>query len=168
MPRKRSVILSVPGWGLRTLKTDRKPEDLAFVDRGNGFELLLVTCRGKGNRRGTVLVYDGLTGVRLGRMEGFRRPTRIISRGNRAWVCEERGDRVTEILVPEEGLPTIGRRLDAGRRPMDVAEAADGSGRLFVVNRGQDRITVVNIETGLIEKEVEAPGAIAVTSWGES
>jgi DNA-binding beta-propeller fold protein YncE len=148
--------------------TDKKPQDLTFVARPEGGQVLLVTCRGRRTPRGTVMAYDGDTGAFLGRLEGFRRPGRITARGNRAWLVEERGKRVTAIDVPATGMPTIGPRIAAGKKPVDVATAPDGSNRLFVVNGRQDLITVLDVETGQIVDLVDAPGAVAVTTWGEN
>ena len=95
-------------------------------------------------------------------------PVRMTAKGHRAWVAERGARRITAIDVPAEGLPTKGPSYAAGPRPVDVAFAPGESGRLFVVNRRKDRITVLSEATGEILEEIEAPGAIAVTTWVEN
>jgi len=153
---------------LGTLTTDPRPIDLAWVTREDGTSRLLVTCRGRSLKDGSVLAFDTESRVRTERIGKLARPCRIAGAGARAWIAEEGAHRVTAIDLTEDGTVERGVSIAAGRRPVDVAVGPNLPDQLFVVNRGKGRITVVSIETGEIITKLKAKGVLGVGSLGEN
>jgi hypothetical protein len=146
---------------------DVEPVDMVFVPHGDGRSVLLVSCRGKRVRDGSVVVYEGEFFRRLGTIDGLVRPGRMAVDGSRAWVVEKGARRVTAIDVAEDGSVSLGPRHRAGRRPVDVTVSPGADKRLFVVNGRRSRITVLDAETGRRISRIRARGARAVAAWRE-
>jgi DNA-binding beta-propeller fold protein YncE len=152
---------------VRTLETDRKPEDLVIVESEGGVQTLLVSCRGRGRKGGSVQAFDLLTGDLVARFGGLRKPGRIAARGTRAWVVQQGARTITAIDVGHDGVPVLGKSVPGGKRPIDVTISPVQPHILFAVNKGRSMLSVVNSESGQILTTLKAKGAIAVATWME-
>jgi len=167
--RERQVVLldATSLDRLGTLSTDERPADLAWVATDEGPSRLLVTCRGRNSKGGSVLAFDTATRDRTARIGKMSHPGRIAGYGARAWLVEEAANRVTAIDMADDGTVTRGQSIAAGHRPRDVALGPNVPDQLFVVNRGKGRITVLSISAGAIITKLKAKGALGVASLGE-